>query len=174
MRYDCAVNRPSIVLPHHCRPGSGINPIRQTVQAVGYEGSEVYIGEWLEPIVQACTERGWRFHINPESLADMDIVIACRGIEYNGYVQRHWKSNVKLANAHGTGTPFIGPRECGYMETSSGFEQWADSPDELGERFDRLTGQSYRQAVQDSFLSCRYTVDDAAKDLKRFLSQWTD
>jgi hypothetical protein len=100
-------------------------------------------------------------------------VVAFRGTGFNGYVQRHWKSNVKLANAHGSGTPFIGQRECGYLETQTGLEQWAECPDDLDNCFDILAGQYHRQTISKAFLAKRYTVGDAARDLKGFLSAWS-
>lgn len=172
MRQDCDTGIPGMVLPHHHRPGIEVNPVREQVQAVGYEGSPSYVGEWIQPIVGACATRGWRFHVNPQSLADVDIVIACRGAEFNGYAQRHWKSGVKLANAHGSGTPFVGPQECGYLETSTGLELWADDVSAIGECFGRLACQSTRQAIHDAFIAHRYGVDKAAGDLVEFLRQW--
>jgi hypothetical protein len=169
MREDCDTGLPGIVLYHHCRPDAAVNPVRDQVAAVGYEGSPNYIGEWLEPIKAHCALRGWQFAINPPSLADMDIVIACRGRDYNGYAQSHWKSNVKLANAHGTGTPFVGPKECGYTETQTGMEHWLESPRDLANCLDGLNEHYHRQRVSRAFLASRYTVDDAARDLRQFL-----
>lgn len=169
MKDDCDSGIHGMVLPHHYRPDIAINPIREQVKTVGYEGSARYIGEWLEPITKACNERGWQFVVNPDALADLDIVIAARGSEFNGYAQRHWKSNVKLANAHGSGTPFIGPRECGYQESRTGLEQWCDSPDELPDCLDRLSEQYHRQTVQQAFMAQRYSVADASHDLRAFL-----
>lgn len=169
MREDCDSGLPGVVLPHHCRPGYSVNPIREQVSVIGYEGSPAYIGEWLDPILRECRERGWEFKVNQGELADWDIVIAARGQQTNGYAQRHWKSNVKLANAHGTGTPFIGPRECGYTETATGLEQWADNPRELRDCLDRLTEQHHRQQVQKAFLARGYSLDQAALDLMRFI-----
>jgi len=170
MADDCDTGIPSTVLYHHYRPHMDVNPIREKVYIVGYEGSPNYIAEWLEPIREACRERGWHFVINPVSLAQVDIVIACRGREFNGYAQKHWKSNVKLANAHGTGTPFVGPRECGYLETATTMEEWADCFDDIADCFDRLSEQYHRQRVQKAFIAKRYSVADAAKDLTAFLA----
>lgn len=169
MREDCDTGLPGMVLYHHCRPDYSVNPIRETVSVIGYEGSPFYIGEWIDPILRECLERGWEFRTNQGELADWDIVIAARGEQSNGYVQRHWKSNVKLANAHGTGTPFIGPEECGYTETASGLEQWANKPRELRDCMDRLTEQHHRQQVQKAFLAQRYSLEQAARDLMRFI-----
>ncbi len=168
MREDCDTGLPGVVIPHHYRPKSDTNLIRENVLTVGYEGSPTYISGW--PLAESCAARGWGFVVNPPLLAEVDIVVAFR--TGAGYVQRHWKSNVKLANAHGTGTPFIGQRECGYLETQSGLEQWAECPEDLDDCFDRLSGQYHRQTVSKAFIAKRYSVDDAALDLKGFLSAW--
>lgn len=172
MRDDCDTGLPGVVIPHHFRPAMSVNPIREQIKVLGYEGSPPYIGEWLDPILNECRERGWEFRINQGQLADWDIVIAARGSQYNGYVQRHWKSNVKLANAHGTGTPFVGPRECGYLETATGLEQWADSPADLRDCFDRLTEQHHRKQVHSAFMASRYSVEYAAASLQAFAGQF--
>lgn len=169
MAEDCAVDLPSICLPHHHRPGIERNPIRPKVEAIGYEGAPPYIETWIPAIWKQCERRGWQFVLNPGRMADLDIVLALRGGDHEGYVQRHWKSNVKLANAHGSGTPFIGQKECGYTETSSGAEYWIEDPDALGLVFDLLEDQDARRRIQRTFLPCSYSVEQAASDLLKFL-----
>lgn len=169
MREDCDPGLPGLVLPHHCRPGLRSNPIRARVRTVGYEGSAQYLGRWRPSIEEQCRRRGWEFRVNPEHLADLDIVIAVRDAPFAGYVQRHWKSNVKLANAHGSGTPFIGQAECGYVETASGAEYWAEAPEQLEICFNWLEPQSTREQVSDRFRQKTYTLEQAAKDLTAFL-----
>lgn len=133
---------PVLTLPHHARPGQTLNPIRRVVQTIGYEGGEAYLGKW-KPILEAeCARRGWKFVINPKQLADLDIVVALR--DSPGYAPTRWKSNVKLANAQGSGTPFIGNREFGYLETASGAEEWADTKSELIATLDLLSDASVR------------------------------
>jgi hypothetical protein len=169
MRSDCDTGLPGMVLPHHCRPGIARNAVREQIRTVGYEGRPSYLAHW-EPMLHAeCTRRGWRFVVNPPALADVDVVVAFRGGAWDGYVPRHWKSAVKLANAHGSGTPFIGQRESGYAETATGAEYWADSQRELATAFDWLESQSAREQVSDRFVQAAYTVDAAAKDLRAFL-----
>jgi hypothetical protein len=169
MREDCDTGLPGMVLPHHCRPNIRQNAIREEVKLVGYEGRADYLAHWDRLIQAECTRRGWRFVMNPASLADIDIVVAFRGGEWDGYVPRHWKSAVKLANAHGSGTPFVGQRESGYQEAASGAEYWADSPSELRTSFDWLESQSAREQVSDRFQQRAYSVSDAAKDMRAFL-----
>lgn len=153
MAADCAeFGVPVLALPHHARPGLDVNPIRETVQIVGYEGGEGYISGWRATIEAECKRRGWRFVVNPGRLADVDIVLALRGA--TGYAPRHWKSNVKLANAQGSGTPFIGCREAGYLETAVGTcEKWADTPEELARAFDALTPQGERRRAAQWMLA---------------------
>jgi len=169
MAEDCAVDKPSFCLPHHHRPGIERNPIRETITCIGYEGAAPYIETWMPAIRRECERRNWQFLLNPGRLADLDVVLALRGGDHEGYVQRHWKSNVKLANAHGSGTPFIGQRECGYIETSSGAEYWIEDPDALGVCLSLLESRSTRQNVQDTFLPCAFTLEKAASQLLKFL-----
>ena len=111
MAEDCGAEKwPGAVLYHHHRPGIRRNPIREQVRTVGYEGAPAYLAEWRPILEEECTRRGWRFVVNPEQLADLDIVVAFRGGVWDGYAPAHWKSNVKLANAHGSGTPTVSKR----------------------------------------------------------------
>ncbi len=159
MMHDVGFDGPQKVIPHHHRPGVAVNPIRRDVRTVGYEGAASYLDGWRDAIELECRGRGWTFVVNPERLADVDIVLALRDPAHNGYAQRHWKSNVKLANAHGSGTPFIGGAEDGYLETSTGAEYWADSEIELHRAFDWLIEQGAREAISDRFLSAALPVE---------------
>ena len=75
MREDCDTRLPGIVLPHHHRVGIKPNPIRPKVRVVGYEGAAAYLGWWRPMLEEECAKRGWAFVVNPESLADVDIII---------------------------------------------------------------------------------------------------
>lgn len=148
MATDCAeFGVPVLTLPHHARPGLQRNPIREQVSVVGYEGAEQYIANWRPFIEAECQRRGWRFVVNPASLSDLDIVLALR--DADGYAPRHWKSGVKLANAQGSGTPFIASPECGYLEQSVGVERFIESPENLKAAFDALTSQAERRRAAD-------------------------
>ncbi len=169
MREDCDTGLPGMVLKHHHRPGIARNPIRKDVRVVGYEGAAAYIEKWLPAIHRECERRGWRFTSRPAHLADLDIVLALRSGQWDCYATSHWKSGVKLANAHGSGTPFVGQQECGYIETSTGAEYWAHDAAALAVSFDWLTYQGARELVADRFLQRAYSVNDAARDLRLFL-----
>lgn len=170
MAEDCAIDLPAMVLRHHHRPGIRCNPVRPEVKTIGYEGATAYLDGWRPKIEAECARRGWRFVANPQHLADLDIVLALRGGQWAGYVPRHWKSAVKLANAHASGTPFVGQQECGYLESATGCEYWAEDAASLRLSLDWLTPHDNRQLVSDRFLHKAYSVDDAAKDLTEFLS----
>lgn len=158
---------PVLWLKHHHRPGIRRNPIRERITVVGYEGSPSYIAKSQGAIRAECERIGARFVVNPETLADCDVVLAMR--DAKGYAPRNWKSNVKIANAHGSGTPFIGCREAGYLETATGAEYWADSQRELRVALDWLCDQTSREFISDRFLRSAYSVEHAARDLLRFL-----
>jgi len=154
---------------HHHRPGIKVNPVRDRIEVVGYEGSPSYL-EGLLPMIQAeCAKRHARFVINPENLADVDVVLAMRSPRFNGYMQRHHKSNVKLANAHGSGTPFIGAMEDGYIETCCGAEYWAEDQKQLGMALDWMEPQHVRQEISSRFLSHAITIESVAKQYKETL-----
>ena len=76
---------------------------------------------------------------------------------------------MKLANAHGSGTPFIGQQEAGYIENASGCEYWTEDVGGLKVCFDWLTDQGARELVSERFLQKAYPVEQAAKDLSAFL-----
>ena len=170
MAHDCDIALPSTVIYHHHRIGMAINPVRDEVRTVGYEGSPKYLGAWLKYLLPACQERGWGLRVNQGVHADYDLCVAFRDAPYNGYVQRHWKSNVKLANCHGSGTPFIGQRECGYSETETGLERWVDRPQDLPEAFDRLQDYELRKTISTVFRRNAITVESCIDQLHRFLA----
>jgi hypothetical protein len=173
MAFDCGWGAPDqtklLWLPHHSRSGQDANPIREQVQTVGYEGGLQYLEGWLPHIERQCATRGWRFHVAPKRLADLDIVLALR--TDTGYAPRNWKSAVKAANAMGTGTPIIACREGGYLEVDNGGMRWADTPLELSRAFDELTPKDARAAaaarlkLQAPFVA----LDRLAKEYARWL-----
>lgn len=161
MRRDCPVD--ALWLPHHYQPGLEVNPVREVVRRVGYQGGAHYLGQWGRVLLRECARRGWEFVLQPASLADVDVGVALR--DGGGYPCAAWKSNVKLANLQGSGTPAIVCREQGYLETLSGAELVVDNAGELVEALDRLTSQAerrwrsevlYRSAVGLEVLAERY------------------
>lgn len=141
---------PALVLHHHYRPSPEVNPIREKIASVGYEGSLDHLGKWREVIDAECRRRGWRFDPFTTNLAEVDVAIALR--EQSGYAPKNWKCNVKLANMHATGTPAIINREQGYKETACGFEKWADNSEEVSNALDQLEDVAVRREIQKEFL----------------------
>lgn len=142
---------PATWLRHHHRPWIERNPICQSVASVGYEGNEAHLGAWAEVLRRQCKKRGWAFVVNPARLSEVDVVVAMR--EQRGYAPMNWKSNVKLANAQGSGTPIICSRESGYIETSTGSELWADTEEELRDAFTLVQSYDRRKYISASMLS---------------------
>jgi hypothetical protein len=169
MQEDVGFSGPQTVIYHHHRPGIASNPIRKDVRTIGYEGSPAYIEPWRGHIESECDKRGWRFVVNPAQMADLDIVLALRGGKWNGYVQANWKSQIKMANAHASGTPFIGSPEAGYLEVATGCEYWATNARSLRMSFDWLTDHRTREQVSDRFRARAFTVDQAARQFESFL-----
>lgn len=163
MKDDVGFSGISIVIPHHARPGLKINRIRESIKYVGYEGSLRYILDIEDEIKKECKHRGWSFINDAKNICDLDVVIAMRSKKWDGYATRHWKSNVKLANAHASGTPFIGAKENGYLETASGCEYWADDIEQMKYAFDMLESQSTRQLISDRFLTCSISIEQVTQ-----------
>ena len=166
---DIAWTGPQEVIYHHHRPGIARNPIRERIKTVAYEGRPAYLEGWEKPIADACEAIGASFMVNPQHLCDVDVVLALRGPKWNGYCQQSYKSNVKLANAHGSGTPFIGMPECGYEETRTGAEYWVKTPADLLRALRWLEAQSSREEVSERFLAAAFPVERAAAQLREFL-----
>ena len=169
MGNDCKTRIPSTTVYHHHRPDIQINPIRDQIKTIGYEGSPRYLGDWKNVLALECYKRGWNLKLNEGVHADFDLCVAFRASPFNGYAQQHWKSNVKLANCHGSGTPFIGPIESAYLETKTGAELWIDNPHDIGRVFDQLESVAIRKEIKDTFLKKAYSVQQAADDLMAFV-----
>jgi len=165
MRDEIVYN--GVTIYHHARPNAEINPIRKDIKIIGYEGSEKFIAQWREIIVRQCSLRGWQFRVGMP-LNEADIVLAVRDDVHAGYAQRRWKSNVKLANAHATGTPFIGMVESSYLETSSGMEHFVSDEEGLSSAFYALRDQEARVRVQTEFLRNVISLDQVSQQLRGY------
>lgn len=152
---------PVLALPHHARPGLQRHTVREQVQVVGYEGSPEYLGQWQGTMDRECKKRGWKFVVNPPSYVDCDIIVALR--HHTGYAPRHWKSNVKLANAQAAGIPIICNRESGYIDTASGAECFADTVNEVVEALDLLADPLVRQEKALRMYGSRITLQSVAQ-----------
>jgi hypothetical protein len=169
MFIDCGDDRPSCVLYHHFRPSISSHTPKARLLTVAYEGSEKYLDGWKPILADQCTQRGWSFVCNPSSISDADVVVALRASQYAGYAQVNWKSNVKLANAQGSGVPFIGQPEKGYLETASGSEIFIETKEQLSDAFDEVSSFEVRQRMSQIQTQKKYSIAQAAIDLRSFL-----
>lgn len=168
MAADCAeFGLPVLALPHHARPGQRRNPIRNRVQRIGYEGAPQYLGRWQERIERHCRAKGWEFLMNPSGLDAVDIVVALR--DCAGYAARRWKSNVKLANAQGSGTPCIVDSEAAYVETATGGEVFVSEPDDVGAALESLEAEEARQKASQQLQTGTLTLEQMATEYKQWL-----
>lgn len=160
MAADCKVfGLPVLALPHHARPGLQRTPIRP-LGVVGYEGSPAHLGSWRPWLEDECQRRGLRFVVNPASINDLDIVVALR--ELTGHAARHWKSNVKLANAQASGTPIICARESGYLETAIGGELFVGSANDVLAALEFLTPREHRAQAADRLVAAPVALERIA------------
>lgn len=173
MANDCAEFKlPVLVLPHHARPGQLLNPVRDRVQIVAYEGAEQYLGKWRALVERECLPLGWKFLIvdvmhQVSRLCDVDIVLGLR--DCKGYAPMHWKSNVKLANAQGSGTPCVMNREQGYLDTAQLGVAWADDPVELKLCFKVLADWRMRRAAANNLHASQPKLEELANRYKVWL-----
>lgn len=168
MRDDCAQFAvPVLALPHHARPMQRPNPIRETVKIVYYEGGLPYLGHWQQALDRECAARGWEFRTSPHEMAAVDIVVALRC--QTGYAARNYKSNVKLANAQGSGTPSIVNGEAGYRETASFGQYFVDDEKQLGLAMDWLTPVEHRRQQVEQYRAP--TLESVAQDYRAWLER---
>ena len=164
MKEDCQMD--GAVIYHHARQAP-INPVRHEIKTIGYDGSVKFLGKWRKLLERECGRRGWRF-AERAPLHSVDIIAAFRDDPHNGYVQSHWKSNVKLANAHGTGTPFIGQPESSYLETATGHERWVTDKDSLSDALDMLTPYNKRLQVHQDFIANTFFIEPRAEQVRKY------
>lgn len=173
MAEDCdGFGVPVLYLPHHARPGLKMNPIRPEVRTVVYQGGPHYLGKWRDFLHRECASRGWAFRADETKtatfeLADADIAVAVR--EQAGYAATQWKSNVKLANAQGSGTPVICGHEAGYFETASGAEMWVNSEHLMRCALDTLADHEVRKLVSVKLQAAAPKLEDVARRYKEWL-----
>jgi hypothetical protein len=158
---------PVIWVPHHARPDYREPVIRDEVAVIGYEGGTNYLEGYIGTILDECAKRDWVFLINPMNYHAMDVVLAVRGVA--GYAPKHWKSNVKLANAQANGIPIICNPEMGYRETCTGDEVWCYSPSDLPKLFDYIKPRNVRRLFSQGLRENIITVDAMAEKVTEWL-----
>lgn len=137
-----------VYIPHHARPGLSPLPIREAVEIVAYEGNRKYLGAWLPVLERSCAARGWRFVVNPSSLAEADIVVALRDGVWDGPICREWKSGVKLVNAMAAGRPVITQDSAAQREIAA-VGATLENPGFLDAALDYWTPVEHRQSAAE-------------------------
>jgi hypothetical protein len=135
-----------VYLPHHHRLGLTPTPPRPTVQVVGYEGSPRYLGAWRRQLEAACAARGLTFVVNPDDLAQVDVLVAFRDREWDGWACRHWKSGIKYVNAIAAGRPIL-TQPCAAVREIAPCGLPVEDPTDLGPALDRVSALEVRQAA---------------------------
>jgi hypothetical protein len=158
MRSDACDDGP--VVYHHARPGCSVAAVRDSIHAVGYEGAPHYLDGWWGAISALRIP----FLVNPVRLDMCDVMLALRGPKWNGYPQRAWKSQVKLANAHAAGVPFIGMMEDGYTETAVGGEVFVHEPEDLIDAVESVRDSELRRIIHRRFVAATRTLEQAAAE----------
>lgn len=158
-------------LYHHGRPGIQANPIREKLKVFGYEGGGHYLGKWGTMIAIYCSKNSGTLRIcdgKQDTLHEFDVAVGLR--DFHGYAAKHWKSNVKLANAQASGTPFICSNERGYLETSSGAEYFVSDYASFCVAAEWLREQSGRKSASEKMLAKAYSLEQCAADYRRILN----
>lgn len=164
----------SVIINHHHRKSISINPLREKLQVVGIEGSPFQIGTWEKKLNRICNSLNLKFRANlntaVDKLAKFDVVINIR--DNTGYAARYWKSNIKLANAHGSGTPAVCSREQSYLDNATGYEKWADTVDEIVAAIDELRPYEIRKEIHENFLKNKISLDDIGKEYQKMIEMF--
>lgn len=150
-----------VTIYHHYWPQIQKSPVRETVKIVGYEGAD-YLGEWGALIEKICSDRGIKFVANPKNYTDLDIVVLVRGGEHGSYLAKNYKSNVKLANAYGSGTPVLAHvDEMSAHDTDNGDVLFFTNQMGSFERqLDRLVSDyELRKSIHSNFLATAHQFD---------------
>jgi len=162
---------PSAHIYHHYRPGIARNPIRPFARTIVYEGEPRFIGEWAAPLTQICNARDMKFLVNPAGgLAEGDIAVAVRSRAWRGGLETNFKSNVKLANCYGSGTPCIVWPEAAVLETCVPEVRLFRNLPALAGHLEDLMDHETRKRTSEALLAAAapFSVDAIAKQYELF------
>jgi len=161
----------SVIINHHHRKNITVNPLREKLITLGIEGSPFQYGKWQKKLHSICKKLNLTFKPNLNASKDklhfFDVVVNIRS--FDGYAAKYWKSNIKLANAHGSGTPAICSRSQSYLDTASGYERWADTEEEIITAIEELRPYEVRKEIHEHFLKHKIGIDDVVKEYQNLI-----
>lgn len=162
----------TITIYHHYQPGIALNPVREQALYVGYQGKAIFLAEWADKLDAICKRLGMTFVVNPKSLARVDIAVAVRGGIYANFFSHKYKSNIKLANCYGSGTPCVVWPEASYLETACPEVRFFETERELEDRLAELRDYKLRCRIHEAFLNAapNYSIDRIILHYERFFS----
>ena len=152
------------VIYHHYDPTFAINPVRREARVLGYAGNRHFIGEWAEMLPRVAAKFGMEFRRVKEP-AEADILVLVRGGPHRNFLTTRYKSNVKLANCYGTGTPAVCWPESSYEETAVDGVRFFTDEESLCEAIEQLVPYEERVRVHEEFLAAapRYSLENVAR-----------
>lgn len=160
-----------VYLPHHSRAGLAPTSARERLRVVGYDGNTRYLGRWQPALERACARLGLTFVLNPDDLRQVDLFVAFRDAEWDGWPCRQWKSGVKYVNAIAAGRPILTQR-CAAFEEIAPCGSVVESPDEVEAAI--VEWQSYERrhevVTRCQSQAKRYTLEAVAKTYRQMLA----
>lgn len=161
-----------VYVPHHRRLGLTATRSLTRAEVVGYEGSPRYLGVWQPAIERACAELGLNFVLNPADLGHVDLVVAFRGGDWDGWVCRRWKSGVKYVNAIAAGRPVV-TQACAAFDEIAPVGTTIEHHHELVEAFRTMLTPAARQAAYEQSLRRidEFSIDTVAAQYRPLLNR---
>lgn len=161
-----------VCLHHHSLIGLTPTPARDRVQMVAYSGNALFLGRWKGVLETLCRARGWTFAVNPPRITDADILVALRDGPFDGWMCRHWKSGVKVANAVAAGRPLICQEMASVRELQPAGYSVVETVEDLASALDHWADTGRRRAVAESSLdggAARFHLDTMAAQYRQLL-----
>jgi hypothetical protein len=159
----------SCVIYHHARPELTLRRrhgvFKKTAEWFVYDGGDHYLGRYRDILIERSGMTFARGYLGDFQMC-ADVIVCLR--DSKGYAPRHWKSNVKLANAQALGIPALCSPESGYKETSTGGVLWIESPSDLPAAFDALANPA-RYAELCAAVDAPPTLREVAVKYRAFL-----
>lgn len=169
--FDILGEKNDTFIYHHHDPRLTPNEVRKIPTVVGYMGNPNYLGEWGPTITKAAQMLGMTFKVNPNP-REIDIGISMRGTLYRNYLEKTFKSNVKLANWYALGIPCLMWPEWSVIETAIDPVRLFEDVDSMGEQMAELVDYDLRKSISERFVleSKTYHLDTIANQYEKYIA----